>query len=256
MEQTRIKEKSQNARAKRFLTNCFDPKRIEQAQLAVEYKESFLFTVDDHGVQRIIYYARCFEDLDSLLSMLPNGKFYIELLTKDPNEYIPRDAVLSARLRRMANADCRELFTDAEVLQYRDDTVGILAKEEDTKEVNQLLWNTFQTAVSHLLYDDELEEIIRKGEIVLHRDQISGEIDALLQMNVNPRKFYINQVINKTDKSVIHAIMIKQLWDYIQNGGKYIYAWVDENNTASMKFHSKYGMSPDGMWNVVWCIQQ
>ena len=103
-----------------------------------------------------------------------------------------------------------------------------------------------------MLFDDELAEIIKEKKVIIHKDK---QIDALLQIDVLPKKFYINQVINKADKCVIHAMLLSELSKYIQNGGQYIYSWVEENNIASMKFHQKYGMSHDGMWNIVYRLE-
>ena len=47
----------------------------------------------------------------------------------------------------------------------------------------------------------------------------------------------------------------KKIYEYIESGGKYMYAWVEENNIASLKFHQKYGMRHDGMWDLIYmCV--
>ena len=43
-----------------------------------------------------------------------------------------------------------------------------------------------------------------------------------------------------------------RLKPYVEQGGKYVYAWIEKNNIASLKFHSKYGLAHDGMWNMVY----
>ena len=70
-----------------------------------------------------------------------------------------------------------------------------------------------------------------------------------------PKKFYINQIINKTGKEVIHAMLLSRLDQYRKSGGKYLYSWVEEANIASLKFHNKYGMEHDGMWNLVYRLK-
>ena len=48
----------------------------------------------------------------------------------------------------------------------------------------------------------------------------------------------------------------KRLKDYVNQGGKYAYAWVEKNNIASVKFHEKYGMKFDGLWNMVYALKK
>lgn len=54
----------------------------------------------------------------------------------------------------------------------------------------------------------------------------------MLQAEVMTKKFYINQVANKSEKHVIHAILLDRLEKYAEKGGKYLYAWVEEKNIA------------------------
>ena len=71
-----------------------------------------------------------------------------------------------------------------------------------------------------------------------------------------PKKFYINQIVNKGKREIIHAILLNRLEEYIKAGGKYLYAWVEERNIASVKFHEKYGMKHDGMWSMSYSIER
>lgn len=247
-----LTEKAVFARTHRYITNCYSSDVLKSAQRIFEYGESFAFTVDDHGIDRLYLFAKDKEELDKLLGSLVKGTYFFEYMTKQPDELVPANAAIIARLMRMVNKDCKSVFEDQNVLQYRDDSVGEFAGVDDTHEINTLLWNTFHTEISHLLYDDELKEIIEAKKVVVHR---GDKIDALLQVDVMPKKFYINQIINKADKSVIHAMLLALLWNYVENGGQYIYSWVEDKNIASVKFHQKYGMIHDGMWNLVYRLE-
>ena len=129
------------------------------------------------------------------------------------------------------------------------------ANEQDAEEINKILWVTFHTEISHLLSDDELRDKIRDEQITVHRNK-DNHIDALLQADIMPKKFYINQVVNKGEKKAVHAILLNRLEQYIGAGGKYLYAWVEDKNIASMKFHEKYGMKHDGMWSMIYKIER
>ena len=182
-------------------------------------------------------------------------KYFLEFLTKNPEEYISRYFSLVARMKRLSNYDCRSIFdVNSPVVQYIDDSVGELASEINAEEINNILWNTFNTEISHLLSCQELKEKIKLGQITIHKT--NNHIDAILQSEIMPKKFYINQIVNKTEKKIIHAMLLNRLKEYINNGGKYLYSWVEENNIASIKFHEKYGMKHDGMWSMIYVIER
>ena len=51
-------------------------------------------------------------------------------------------------------------------------------------------------------------------------------------------------------------MMLNRLKKYSETGGRYIYAWIDEKNIASIKFHKKYGMEPDGIWDIIYFTER
>lgn len=247
-----IIEKALFARSHRYITNCYSFDVLKSANGIFESGDSFAVVSDDHGINRLYFFVKQAEDIVSLLNCLDKGTYYIEYMTKQPDEYVFERTTVIARLKRMVNKDCRSVLEDPLLVVYRNDSIGEHADVEDAHEINKLLWDTFHTEISHLLYDHELAEIIKDKKVIIHK---GNQIDALLQTDVMPKKFYINQIINRTDKHIIHAMLLSELNKYIQNGGQYLYSWVDENNIASMKFHQKYGMSHDGMWNIVYRLE-
>lgn len=247
-----IIEKALFARTHRFISNCYSFDVLKSAIGTYESDDSFIVISEDHGINRLYFFVKQTEDLASLFNRLDKGTYYIEYMTKQPDELVFESAQVIARLKRMINKDCRSVLDDPLLAVYRNDSVGEYADAKDAHEINKLLWDTFHTEISHLLSDDELAEVIKEKKVIIHKAE---QIDALLQIDVMPKKFYINQVINRADKSVIHAMLLSELNIYIQNGGHYLYSWVEEDNIASMKFHQKYGMSHDGMWNVVYRLE-
>ncbi|MCR5384695.1 MAG: hypothetical protein K6E72_08690 [Saccharofermentans sp.] len=252
IDKSEIIEKALNARSHRFISNCYSLDVLDSAKVIFEHGESFAFSIEDHGVNRLFFFVKDQEDLEPIFSSMEKGEYYIEYMTKQPDELVPVKTSVIARMKRMVNKDCRSVFDDLQLMQYKDDSVGEYAGIDDAHEINCLLWSTFHTEISHLLYDDELKEIIKAKKMIIHKAE---QIDALLQIDVMPKKLYINQVINKADKSTIHAMLLNELCKYVQNGGRYIYSWVEEGNIASIKFHQKYGMNHDGMWNLVYRLE-
>ena len=245
-------EKIKKARLLRLDTNCYSIDVIKRADSISELGDSFAFSYEDHGIKRLCFFASDYDTLSKLLNGFENGPYYLEVMTREPDSICLTGVECISRLMRLSNNDCNTAFDNDEITRFRDDDIVQTAEVADTNEINKLLWSTFKTEVSHLLSDDELSEVIRKGNVLIHK---AGAIDAVLQVDVMPKKFYINQVINLAGKEVIHAMMLYKLDSYRYNGGKYMYSWVDENNIASLKFHGKYGMEHDGMWNLVYKVK-
>ena len=144
------------ARQQRLLNNCYSMEAAECCTSLWQKDENFLFSWEDHGVQRLTFFALDWRSLDDLLSLIDCGKYYLEFMTKDPEEYSPVGAKRNAAMMRLSNPDCRSVFeTDSPVLIYRDHRIGEFPQKEDAKEINSLLWTTFRTEISHLLTDED-----------------------------------------------------------------------------------------------------
>ena len=256
MNQRILYEKIKTARLQRYITNCYSMDVVEHCKKIWSNEEGFMFSYDDNGVQRLMFYVKTWEIIDQLLSGIEFGRYFLEFMTNNPNEYNPKGTERIASMMRLSNLDCRSVFElDSPVIQYKDAAIVEIAKEHDFKEVNAILWSTFRTEISHLISDEEMKEKIKNGKLTIHK-AVDGHIDALLQAEVMPKKFYINQIVNNSNRKVIHAILLNRLEKYIKNGGKYLYAWVEEKNIPSMKFHEKYGMKHDGMWSLIYCVER
>ena len=257
MDKALLQEKIRLARLNRLLNNFYSADVAEKASNVWDNGDEFVFSYDDHGVNRLVFFVNDLESLASIIRQVPQGRYCMEIMGRIGGEDISPEIKVLSRLKRYSNPDCSTVFeSGSEVLKFKGSVPVEPALERDASELNTLLWSTFNTEISHLLSDDELTEAIAAGQISVHRND-EGTIDAMLQSDVMPKKFYINQIINKSGrKEVIHSILLCRLEEYAANGGKYIYSWIEDTNTASLKFHEKYGMKHDGMWNTVYCLEK
>lgn len=210
----------------------------------------------ENGVNRVLYYSLDFLGFKELLDKLDAQEYCIEFLSKEREDkeelFTSLGLKVLARMMRLANKDCRSIFIDASpVTAFLDTTIPCMATEKDVEEINRILWKVFDTRISHLPNNIELLASISRDEISVFRG-LDGAIQAILQAKDQGRKFYINQIYNAGEKYIIHALMLERLKRYCDAGGKYLYAWVEENNIASIKFHNKYNMNPDGIWDLVY----
>lgn len=249
-----LAEMAMKARSKRFFSNAYTVDLFDKACGMWEIKDEFIFLVKDNGVNRLYFYVEKIEHLSELLHTVPSGIYYYELLSKNKDVFVPTGTSPVTALLRLANNDCNSVFDEnSAVKRYRKDIHEEVASEKDAKEINEVLWSIFHPEISHLLSDEELVKRINEGCITIHRNE-QNKIDAILQTDVMPKKFYINQIVNKAEREVIHSILLNKLEKYVKDGGKYLYAWVESDNIASIKFHEKYGMKHDGTWNLVYRV--
>lgn len=252
-----LKEKINSARLNRLINNFYSADVADKACDMWGNGDEFVFSYDDHGVKRLVFFVKDLGTVAAIAGQIPQGRYCMEIMGRTGGEDISPDIKVMSRLKRYSNPDVRTVLeSGSEMLKFKGSVPVEPALESDASEINKLLWSTFNTEISHLLSDDEFKEAIAAGQISVHRND-EGTIDAMLQADVMPKKFYINQIINKSGrKEVIHSILLCRLEEYAADGGKYVYSWIEETNTASLKFHEKYGMKHDGMWNTVYCLEK
>ena len=243
----------------RTISNVYSADIINHVASFYYNAEAVIMVSNDHGVARLYYYANKLMHIKEVLLQLPDSEYILEYMTKEPEDNSDILKCMGfkrlARMMRMSNRDYATVADNKAVTRYYDETIGIYPQTELASEINQVLWNVFDTRVSHLLTEEELKCSIENNEVLIHQNN-AGKIDAVLQTVYNPRKFYINQIYNGAVKNVIHAMLQRRLKEYTAVGGKYVYAWVEYDNIASVKFHQKYGLQHDGMWNMVYVLKK
>ncbi len=250
---------NQKKSGKRVFSNCYlqFARHPEKEWDAAASEDSLVIRNKDHGVNWILFYTADFDDMGVVMQkeLLTEEEYVIDILSKDALLYEKELKKIGfspfTRMMRMSNPDITSVLADHALKKaYDQPDMGKTAKEDEAAEINQKLWEIFDSRVSHLQTTDELRESIRRGEVVIHRTDQG--IVSILQKIVEPKCFYINQVYNGTKKRAVHAILLHELNKYAQNGGKYVFAWVEESNVASRRFHEKFGLKHDGLWNSIY----
>ena len=221
----------------------------------LETEQSLIIIITEKEIKRIVFYTVNFEDLKQLIQNVGEN-VVIEVISKDKN-YL-KDAIERIGFKKLitqVKISCKkvsEVFdANSEIIKFYNPLIGELALESDADEINDILWSTFDTRSSHLKTKAELSKQIARGEFYVHRNE-NNRIDMLIQQVSSLKAFYFNQVINKGDKTIFHALTINLLKRYCDNGGEYVYAWVNEDNVASFKYFSKYKLMEDGIYNSIY----
>lgn len=242
------------------LTNCFKRLASPTAALWKPYysEKTVMFVNYEYKVNRLIFYTTDFRDMkENVFPQLPKGEYCMDILTKNPEEIQARcgeiGLIPKARMKRFAVNDVSAVLDEnLGLMQYFNSQIGTLAQIDDAPKIYDILWRVFDVNTGHLPDLKGVEDSIKEGEFTWYSD---GDKTSLLQTVTKPKSLYINQIYNANDKSIIHAILLNKIKQYCIGGGKYMFAWIEENNIASLKFHSKYNMSHDGLWNIVFKIK-
>ena len=169
---------------KRIYTNCYAENQISQAQRVWSSNNTIIFSYQDHGINRLLYYTFDFNDAAALLQGLDKQEYLLEFLTKDAKE---NRELLEAqgwkrigKLMRISNINCRNVFDNSKIVdlfkqsssqdirkknyqgnfdffydnisEYFDTDVdaGQIAVSGEEHQKNQILWSVFDTRIRHL----------------------------------------------------------------------------------------------------------
>ena len=210
------------------------------------------FSVVDNGVERLFYFGADRDEIALLLRGFAPGSM-LDLLTRSEASVQPlalaAGCVPFARFVRVANPRLAEELGDVgspTIIKCADLTLGRPARVQEAQQISDLLFSTFDTRTSHI---PMVEEICRQvGEGTVWVEQQGGKLVSLLMYRIEGKKYYINQVINRAQPQLIHSIVMRTMRNAIEEYGvNYCYAWVDEKNLRSLRFHARYGMEPDGL---------
>ena len=250
----KIKELRQIDR--RIKTNCYIAFQTEPGKVwdTLESEKSLIIKNYEGGKERILFYTCDFCDLKKLAEQCSSDST-IEILSKNKEDMAQEMENIGyyplTHMCRVSCADITEVIMSENMTKEYDPGVGAYADISDAGDIRDILWDTFDTRVSHLPTSEELVEYIKNREFYIIRDDF-GQIVTLIQSKISAKSYYCNQVINKGDKENFHKAVYNVLRKYVDEGGKYAFAWVEEENIASLKFFEKYNLKNDGLWNTVY----
>ncbi len=151
-------------RKNRYINNIYSLGTLDRIESTWTIDDSFIASYEDNGIKRLLFSAIDYDSLNKLIEKIDNGKYYLEFLTKNANEYVPTKSTMISRMMRLSNNDCKGIFDNHyDILQYKKTAVVEEARVSDVKEINSILWSTFHTEISHLLTDEELTKRILEG---------------------------------------------------------------------------------------------
>ena len=112
MDKKIIYEKVHAAIAQRFLTNCYTMNVIENAKEMWTSGDELLLSCDDNGVNRLYFFIKTWDRLNHLIAAIESGRYFLEYVTRNKEDYRPQYSELYAAMKRMSNTDCQSVFEE------------------------------------------------------------------------------------------------------------------------------------------------
>jgi len=235
---------------RKIISNCYNYGVFDDddSVRSIHSSDSIIVTVDESDVRRLYFFVSGVSELGHVADVARSENAIVEIVTRnevDRELYLSAGFRLYSVLRRYSCPNLSDIaYPPAEEKDwYRADAM-------DAEDVYSKLHEVFDSNVSHLGTLDEVAESIQKGNVYICRDE-DGSIVSLLEAVQDNTKLYINQVYNDKQKGCIHLIMKNVLSNFVENGGRYLYAWIPENNEPSKRFHAKYKLKPDKLFTFI-----
>lgn len=238
---------------KKVYTNCTkNINELKDSRIICDEYSIIILKEKYEGANRAYFYSWNIDNLNESLKECPKDSI-LEIVTKNENDY--KEQILNAgfdcvaKMMKVSNNNIGHIFENE--LVKVDNNVAKKASMEDLDDIYKILYETFCSYISHLPTKSELIEKIENKEFVLIKNQ-QGKIISLLQQIVKQQSYYFNQIINTGNKKLFHEMVKNELHKYYLNGGNQVYAWVAEDNIASLRFFEKYGLKDVGLRNVIY----
>lgn len=221
----------------------------------VTSSKAMAFSVMDNGVQRLFYFGTDRGEIAQLLREFASGSM-LNILSRCEMEVKPlalaAGCVPFSRFVRVSNPHLVDTLFGLNSSEYAvthvNFSLGRQANVQEAERISRLLFSTFDTRTSHIPPVEEICRQIEEGTVWVREED--GELTSLLMYRIEGKKYYINQVINRAKPQVIHGIVMYTMYNAIQEHGiSYSYAWIDEKNLRSLRFHARYDMVPDGLFD-------
>lgn len=241
-----------------YISNCyinFARQPVDSEWDTLQNGRSLILIAHEYKVDRFFFFASNMNDMVNLSHKLDMGIGYtLDIVSRDRKLYADVFAQMGfyplAEMQRVVNGDISSVLS-MQTYQYLENDISFAATQDDLESIYNMLWNVFDTRVSHLPDRAKLCKLLFEDEFRIVKDE-KGNIVTLHQAVIEPKSYYFNQIINKGNKRVFHSCILNSIKRYCEAGGKYAYAWVENTNIASKEYFKKYGLLPDGLYTSVY----
>ena len=244
-------------KAKYFHSNIYQSS-FSQILNIVETEETVAILVQDRDVKRGYFATGNLDELVSIIKKWPYGTG-IEFLSKAENcdikEYFEAAGFVQyAVYIKTENKKLPDTLKHIDTDRFRYNECEKFISDisiEDSKEIHNLLYKAFNPLTSHIESENELQDRIMNGNIVIHKE--NGKIVTILTFNVKPKAIYMEHMLNEGKSEYMHMLYYAVLKNNMNKGVLTSDTWIRKTNVRAFNFVRRYGLFPGSLKNFVFC---
>ena len=195
-------------------------------------------------------------------------RYDLNMFTKDNSDYsmmfdvIGRDVLCQPVVTMMEGIGFKNMaslvrmmrLTDA--IDYTNDVSNVCrATIDDVPEVSMLLHQYFDARVEQIPYDTELMDFVRKGQVLLCKEQ--GSVLGFLIYELNNTTLYLRYWFTHPDfrDKKVGSRLLKRFFEEGRDTKRQL-LWVIRTNENAIKRYRHYGFEDENMFDYIMTNQQ
>ncbi len=130
----------------------------------------------------------------------------------------------------------KKRFADMKLDRFYDKSLGMLADKSDLKELQQMIYQTFDESCDQLFIDEEMERLIDNKNVWIAKDE--NKICTIFIYRIEGKKYYANLALNHSTADVLYSIQKKSILEAIEEYHvTYFYGWQSLKNIQASRKH-------------------
>lgn len=215
-------------------------------------KNAVSFGIRESGFLRV-YFMGVKEAVSDLLCEFPKGSV-MDCVSREHVDYEWLRKSGFARkeeLLRYTNTDMTIVFMEEQMLRREvvSEELYYLASSEDLEKILKLIYRHFDVVSSHYPSSADVMRLIEQGLVWIVKEK--GKITSLALCALEGKKFYLNYLLNLSEKVRGRNLLARAMCEVIDRGCKYGYMWVSKDNTRAIHVYESLLYNPDGVKNTI-----
>lgn len=256
LEQIREKIRDLKFDEKRAITNFYNQANLSTKMYEIwEAESTIIFWYMEMSVCHVMFYSYDEKELRQGLQQLP-ASATIHIVTKDKEDASVWEARIGYPLYAIygrfgyvlgSPEEEKQRFAAMKLDRFYDEKIGFLAKQTDLREIQDLLYKTFDPYSDVLFTDERMKDLIDNGNVWIERE--GQYICTVFVYQIEGKKYYANLALNHSTADVLHSIQKKSILQAIEEHGvTYFYGW---QSLANMQASRKHGFPEYDLYDLI-----
>lgn len=215
-------------------------------------KNAVAFGIRENALLRV-YFMGVKEEVSGLLCEFPKESV-MDCVSRKQVDYTwigKSGFVRKEELLRYTNTDMTIVFMEEQMLRREvvSEEPYYLASSKDLEKILKLIYRHFDVVSSHYPSSADVMRLIEQELVWIVKER--GEITSLALCALEGKKFYLNYLLNLSEKVSGRNLLARAMCEVIDRGCKYGYMWVSKDNTRAIHVYESLLYNPDGVKNTI-----